>query len=104
MQPESNTRIVPSVHGKRRVEYSPATSAMTAWLRAEYSREALVDLYGRYQVGDDKMSTMMRAAIWGAGATRAGDGLRVGGGAGFLHLETFEIGEGVFIGAQAFVQ
>ena len=31
-------------------------------------------------------------------------GLQVGSGAGFKHLETFEIGDGVFIGAQAYIQ
>jgi serine acetyltransferase len=30
--------------------------------------------------------------------------VRIGSGVGFLHLETFEIGDGVFIGAQAYLQ
>lgn len=77
---------------------------MIAWLRAEYGADQLVDLYSRYQVGDDKLNTLLRTAIWSAGARSAGAGLRVGSGAGFQHLETFEIGEGVFIGAQAYVQ
>jgi galactoside O-acetyltransferase len=104
MRPEGGARVVPAVHGHRRAESSPASKALTEWLRVEYGYEGLVDLYGRHQLGDDKLNVMMRAAIWRAGARRAGEGLRVGSGAGFLHLDTFEIGEGVFIGAQAYIQ
>lgn len=104
MRPDPGARVVPAVHGHRRVESPAASNAMTAWLRSEYAADALVDLYGRHQNGDDKLSALMRGAIWRAGARRAGEGLRVGSGVGFLHLETFEIGEGVFIGAQAYIQ
>jgi acetyltransferase-like isoleucine patch superfamily enzyme len=104
MQPDAPARVVPAVHGHRRAESSAASNAMTAWLRGEYGADAMVELYGRHQIGDDKLSVLMRAAIWRAGARRAGEGLRVGSGAGFLHLETFEIGAGVFIGAQAYIQ
>ena len=97
-------RTVAAVHGRKRAEASPVSAALVAWLRAEYRPEQLVDLYGRHQLGDDKLNTLMRSAIWSAGARQAGAGLRVGSGAGFLHLETFEIGSGVFIGAQAYVQ
>jgi galactoside O-acetyltransferase len=46
----------------------------------------------------------MRRVIWKAGARRCGAGLQVAGQAGFKHLETFEIGAGVFIGAGAYIQ
>ncbi len=104
MRPDRAARVVPAVHGRKTVEPSPAAAAVIAWLRAEYRIDQLVDLYPRHQFGDDKLNAMLRSAIWSAGARRAGDGLRVGSGAGFLHLETFEIGTGVFIGAQAYVQ
>ena len=47
---------------------------------------------------------MMRRGIWRAAARRCGHGLQVGSGVGFKHLETFEIGDSVFIGAQAYIQ
>ena len=47
---------------------------------------------------------MMRRCIWRAVARRCGHGLQIGSGVGFKHLETFEIGDGVFIGAQAYIQ
>jgi serine acetyltransferase len=104
MPPKRAARVVPAVHGRKTVQPSPAADALIAWLRAEYKAEQLPDLYTRHQFGDDKLNTMLRAAIWSAGARSAGRGLRVGSGAGFLHLDTFEIGDGVFIGAQAYVQ
>lgn len=104
MRPDRPSRVVPAVHGVKTVQPSAAASAVIAWMRAEYRTDQLVDLYTRHQFGDDKLNALLRSAIWSAGARSAGDGLRVGSGAGFLHLETFEIGAGVFIGAQAYVQ
>jgi acetyltransferase-like isoleucine patch superfamily enzyme len=54
--------------------------------------------------GDDPVSVEMRAAIVAAAARRSGAGLKIGSGVNFKHLDTFEIGEGVFIGAQAYLQ
>jgi acetyltransferase-like isoleucine patch superfamily enzyme len=55
-------------------------------------------------MGDGPLDSMMRRCIWRAVARRCGHGLQIGSGVGFKHLETFEIGDGVFIGAQAYVQ
>jgi len=46
----------------------------------------------------------MRRAIWRALARHCGHGLQVGSSVGFKHAETFELGDGVFIGAQAYLQ
>jgi acetyltransferase-like isoleucine patch superfamily enzyme len=46
----------------------------------------------------------MRRAIWRAVAKSFGAGVKINAGVQFKHLETFEIGDGVFIGAQAFIQ
>jgi acetyltransferase-like isoleucine patch superfamily enzyme len=73
-------------------------------LRQSYGRAGLIDLYGRFATGDGVVDTLMRKAIWQAIARNCGAGLQVAGGAGFKHPETFEIGNGVFIGAQAYIQ
>jgi acetyltransferase-like isoleucine patch superfamily enzyme len=46
----------------------------------------------------------MRRAIWRAGAYRFGNGNHIGSDVGFKHLETFDIGNGIFIGAQSYIQ
>jgi acetyltransferase-like isoleucine patch superfamily enzyme len=55
-------------------------------------------------MGDGSLDVMMRRCIWRAGARRCGHGLQIGSGVGFKHLETFELGDKVFIGAQAYIQ
>lgn len=97
-------RVVPAVHGRNAAAQNPAVVALAEWLRSQYTYDGRVDLYTRHLVGDDRFSALMRAAIWTASARSAGAGLRVGSGVGFLHLDTFEIGAGVFIGAQSYVQ
>jgi acetyltransferase-like isoleucine patch superfamily enzyme len=102
---ETTSRIVPAVHGQREVKPDPEFEiGLSESLRDQYGREALVELYGRYAMGDGYLETLMRRAIWRAVAKRMGHGLSVGAAAGFKHLETFEIGDGVFIGAQAYLQ
>jgi acetyltransferase-like isoleucine patch superfamily enzyme len=98
-------RIVPAVHGRQDVKRDPDfETGLAASLRDQYSRDALVELYARFSAGDGYIDQLMRRSIWRAGARRCGHGLQVGAAAGFRHLETFEISDGVFIGAQAYVQ
>jgi acetyltransferase-like isoleucine patch superfamily enzyme len=98
-------RIVTAVHGVRQAGDDPAFFApMAAWMRAQFRSEAVADLYTRHMHGDDPLNTAMRAVIWRAVASRVGRGLQVGSGVGFKHLETFVVGEGVFIGAQSYLQ
>lgn len=105
MNSKSEPRIVASVHGKKQVETDPQFElGLSKHLRDSYSRPALLELSSRFALGDGAFEGLMRRAIWRAVARRFGNGIRIGGGVGFKHLETFEIGDGVFIGAQAYIQ
>jgi len=98
-------RTVQAVHG--RVERRPDPDfeiGLSDSLKASYSLQGLVELYARFATGDGALDVLMRRCIWRAVARRCGHGLHVGSGAGFKHLETFELGESVFIGAQAYIQ
>ena len=102
---EATSRIVRAVHGQRELKADPEfESGLSDALRSQYGRDALVELYGRYAAGDGFLESLMRRVIWRALAKRIGHGLSVGSGTGFKHLETFEIGTGVFVGAQAYLQ
>src|SRR5271157_3201217 len=102
---ENQFRIVPAVHGKHRVEPDPSFEVdLSAHLRGSYSPSALLDQYSRFENGYGELDSLMRRAIWRAVARKFGNGVRIGGGVNFRHLETFEIGDGVFIGTQAFIQ
>lgn len=102
---EDCARVVQAVHAKRAAAPDPEFElGLSAALRDHYSREALVELYARHMAGDGYLDALMRRAIWRAVAKSVGQNLSVGSGVGFKHLETFEIGDGVFIGAQSYLQ
>jgi len=97
-------RRIAAVHGKASIAEAGFEKGLIASLREEYGLKGLVELYGRFAQGDGMVDALMRSAIIAAAASACGPGLKVGSGATFKHVDTFEIGEGVFIGAQANIQ
>jgi acetyltransferase-like isoleucine patch superfamily enzyme len=95
----------PAVHGQRVVEVDPPFErGLAAHLRDSTSVEMRLSLYGRFVDGETAFDAMMRRVLWLALAHQAGHGLRVERGAQFRHPETFNIGDGVFIGEQSVIQ
>ena len=100
------SRIVKSVHGRQERKARSGLSARSGGVAARPRTEprgsssSSADL----RSGDGPLDVLMRRCIWRAAARRCGHGLQVGSGVGFKHLETFEIGDSVFIGAQAYIQ
>ena len=98
-------QVYPAVHANRETPPDPAHEiGLSEHLKSAYSREQLVELYSRFAIGEGAFENMMRRVIWRAVARRFGNGVTIRSGVGFQHLETFEIGDGVFIGAQAYLQ
>ena len=98
-------RVVPAVHGRRVVTPDPPDELELAdRLRRNHSRAELLALAGVHAMGDNEHDARMRRAVWRALAKTFGDGVRIGRGAIARHPETFEIGHGVVIGEQAFIQ
>lgn len=105
INPDQPSRIVASVHGKQEVEPDPAFELdLSKHLRTNYPPAALLEQYSRFVNGDGELDSLMRRALWRSVARSFGHRVRIGSGVGFKHLETFEIGDGVFIGAQAYIQ
>ncbi len=105
IEPTTGGRIVKAVHGLKSTPRDPDFEAgFDAFLMEAYSRKGLVELYGRFCVGDGATDALIRRAILRALARQSGAGLQVGSGVMFRHPETFSIGDGVFIGAQAYIQ
>lgn len=103
--PESGGRLVPAVHGLRQVTADPEyETGLAERLRSTQSRDDLIELFARFTQGDGDFDVMMRRVLFRALAHRVGNGLHVGSGVGFKHLETFELGDGVAIGSQAYLQ
>jgi acetyltransferase-like isoleucine patch superfamily enzyme len=96
---------VPAVHGRQVVTPDPPDElALADELRRTRSREVLLDLASAHAMGDNEQDARMRRAVWRALARKFGHGVRIGRGALARHPETFEIGDGVVIGEQAFIQ
>lgn len=101
----TGARLVRAVHGLSRLEPDPTyVVGLAEDLRQQYGREGLLELYGRFSQGYGGLDALMRRVLWRALARSCGAGLRVDPGAGFKHPETFEIGNGVFIGSDAYIQ
>jgi acetyltransferase-like isoleucine patch superfamily enzyme len=102
---EAPARFVKAVHALREVPPDPPFEiGLSLFLKEKYSLGNLVELCSRFAAGDGAFDLLMRRAIWRAATRRFGNGVSIHSGAGFKHLETFEIGNGVFIGAQSFIQ
>jgi acetyltransferase-like isoleucine patch superfamily enzyme len=101
----ASVRVVPAVHGKREIPPDPTFEIdLSCHLREKYDRAALLEQLNRFNLGEGELDSLMRRAIWRALARRFGHGVKVMGGVGVRHPETFEIGNGVFIGAQVYIQ
>ncbi len=102
---QAGQSIVKAVHGLGETHPDPGFQIELAeHLRGRLDRAGLLELYARFAAGDGDFDLLMRRVIWRALARKVGHGLSVGSGVGFKHMETFEIGAGVFIGAQAYIQ
>ncbi len=102
---EVRSQVVPAVHGRRESKPDPDFEiGLAGHLRARYGGDGLVDLYGRFATGDGELDQLMRRVLWRALSRRFGQGVAIGSGACFKHAETFEIGNGVFIGPQSNLQ
>ncbi len=105
MSDAPDPRVVPAVHGRREIAPDPPhETGLAAALQAAHDRDALRDLLARFAHGESAFDAMMRRVLWRAIVKRCGDGLRVGRGVVLTHPETFEIGDGVFVGDQACIQ
>lgn len=99
------SRVIPALHGKRAAIPDPDFELeLSRHLANQYTPTALVEQYARFANGEGELDGLLRRAIWRAVSRSFGSSVRIGTGVGFKHLETFEIGHGVFIGAQSYIQ
>jgi acetyltransferase-like isoleucine patch superfamily enzyme len=102
---EIGARVVNATHGIKKIEPDPDFEiGMAEYLRTQYNYDALLELYTRFLDGESDFDKRMRRAVWRAVSRRFGHSVDINTGVRFRHLETFEIGDGVFIGAQTYIQ
>ena len=100
-----SARTVKAVHGLQQVAADPVDEvAESARLRDRESREALLETYAAAAFVDSSAGARQRRVLMRALCKSFGNGVRIGLGVLVLHPHTFEIGDGVFIGNQTFLQ
>ena len=101
----AGVRVVPAVHGEAgRGTGRLGRTGTGRSAPARHTRGTAARLWPRHAHGDTAADARMRRAVWRALAKRFGHGVRISRGALAKHPETFEIGDGVVIGEQAFIQ
>lgn len=103
--PGGPAQLSKAVHGRKPVAEDPCFEIeLAASLRERLGSERLLELYARHAAGDAYFDALMRRVIWRVVARRIGDGLQIGSHVCFRNLETFDIGSGVYIGPQTYIQ
>jgi acetyltransferase-like isoleucine patch superfamily enzyme len=103
--PNPPPSLVKAFHGSQEPIEDPSYEiGLAESLRAQLDRAQLTDLFSRFAMSAADFDQTMRRVIWRALAMKAGQGLKIGVGVAFTHLERCEFGDNVFIGSQAFIQ
>ncbi|HWL71479.1 MAG TPA: DapH/DapD/GlmU-related protein [Geminicoccus sp.] len=98
-------RVVQAVHGRHTVLPDPAyETGLAEALRAEMGHERLEDAYRQLGPQDDFQSRLLRRVYLRALVRHLGQGVTVRPGVTFRHFETFSIGDGVHLGEGAILQ
>jgi acetyltransferase-like isoleucine patch superfamily enzyme len=102
---KSGTRVVKAVHGLRTVEPDPQFELdMAAHLKEQLTREQLLEAFSDHASGTNPIDVIMRRVCLRALVKRLGAGANIRRNVSVIHPETFEIGEGVFVGEQTIIQ
>ncbi|MGA8875199.1 MAG: acyltransferase [Candidatus Korobacteraceae bacterium] len=105
MPNRDQARRVKAVHGFKQIGKDPEfVVGLAAHLAATYGPGAYDRLYKCFAIGEEDFDVLMRRVIVRAVARDCGDGLVIASQVEFKHLETFELGSGVFIGAGSYLQ
>lgn len=101
----SGTRIVGATHGLRKVEPDPQFELdMAAHLKEQLTREQLLEAFSDYGHGTNPIDVIMRRVCLRALVKCLGASANVRKDVSVIHPETFEIGDGVFVGEQTVIQ
>lgn len=91
-------------HGRREVTPDPEAEVRLAGdLIKEHAPDDLLALYYKHSSGVTEKDVSMRRAALRALSKSFGNGVQIGPNVGIRHAETFEIGDGVYLGEQAVI-
>lgn len=103
--PDNGRRIIKAVHGLREIVPDPQFELdMAAHLRKRLGREQLLTAFAQHVAASGPIDVMMRRICLRALCRSLGSGLIVRNNVSVIYPETFEMGDGVFLGEQAIIQ
>lgn len=98
-------RVVKAVNACRDVVELPVWEVpLASELRERYAPDEIRALFARFSGSPACLDTLLRRVCLRALVRRCGSGVHVGVNVSLRHPETFEIGDGVYIGEQAVLQ
>ncbi len=98
-------RVVKAYFGLKRVEKASSSElAHARHLRENLTLRERLALYDRFKCSDKPFDALMRRIILRSLLKRCGDDISVSSFVTFIHPETMEIGDGVFIGQYVMLQ
>lgn len=98
-------RRVDATFGRKETRLDPSWEReFASALREKNSHEELMAMFGRFRSGESSFDYLMRRVLMRALCKSVGNDLQVGPDVVLKHPETMEIGDSVFIGAQAMIQ
>ncbi|MBI3268111.1 MAG: N-acetyltransferase [Planctomycetes bacterium] len=100
----ANRTVPASFAGKPIPRDAAAELAFARHLREAFSPEERLERYREFKEGEGAFPRLMRRVLLRSLVRRLGHGVEVCAGVDFRHPQTFEIGDGVFIGANVFLQ
>lgn len=96
---------VPATFGRREMRQDPAWEReFSGFLKTAHSPEELANQFAKFRGGESAFDLMMRRILMRAMCSAVGNDLQVGANLVLKHPESMEIGDCVFIGAQAMMQ
>jgi acetyltransferase-like isoleucine patch superfamily enzyme len=105
MDPMDAVRQVPATFALREiVRDAPFEREHAEHLRATYSEDERLTIYDRFCHGQSRFDASMRRICVRALVRALGDDVTIAPGVRFLHAQTIEIGDGVFLGAGVYIQ
>jgi len=96
--------VVGAIHGKSIKDDEVFEHNFSKYLKENHTQIQLIEQYSRFVHHTSKFDELMRRCIWRAVAKQFGSGIQIGEDVRFKHLETFELGNNVFIGASTYIQ
>jgi acetyltransferase-like isoleucine patch superfamily enzyme len=102
---DEGKRRVKAVFGTREISEDPAFERdFSVYIRNAFSSEEVCAVFDRFRDGETRLDFLMRRIILKALVKYLGNDVTVSPGFFIRHPETVELGDGVFIGNNTFIQ